>query len=93
MRRCPAEVKLYAGGEDNFCHRLIGAQGQLTDFGSLDRRALAARKIATVLCEHPTVVAGHAFTTGQIKRSGVEKDSAEHHGGVRDQGRAWLRCH
>jgi 7,8-dihydropterin-6-yl-methyl-4-(beta-D-ribofuranosyl)aminobenzene 5'-phosphate synthase len=69
----PAEVKLYAGGEDNFCHRLIGAQGQLTDFGSLDRRALAARKIATVLCEHPTVIAGHAFTTGQIKRSGVEK--------------------
>ena len=66
-------MKLYAGGEDNFCHRLIGAQGQLTDFGSLDRRALAARKIATVLCEHPTVIAGHAFTTGQIKRSGVEK--------------------
>ena len=69
----PADVKLYAGGEDNFCHRLIGAQGQLTDFGSLDRRALAARKVATVLCEHPTVIAGHAFTTGQIKRSGVEK--------------------
>ena len=69
----PADVKLYAGGEDNFCHRLIGAPGQLTDFGTLDRRALAAQKVATVLCEHPTVIGGHAFTTGQIKRSGIEK--------------------
>jgi 7,8-dihydropterin-6-yl-methyl-4-(beta-D-ribofuranosyl)aminobenzene 5'-phosphate synthase len=69
----PADVKLYAGGEDNFCHRLIGPPGQLTDFGTLDRRALAAQKVATVLCERPTVIAGHAFTTGQIKRSGIEK--------------------
>jgi 7,8-dihydropterin-6-yl-methyl-4-(beta-D-ribofuranosyl)aminobenzene 5'-phosphate synthase len=69
----PVDVKLYAGGEDNFCHRLIGAPGQLTDFGALDRRAIAARRVATVLCEHPTVIAGHAFTTGQIKRSGIEK--------------------
>jgi 7,8-dihydropterin-6-yl-methyl-4-(beta-D-ribofuranosyl)aminobenzene 5'-phosphate synthase len=65
----PADVKLYAGGEDNFCHRQIGAPGQLTDFGTLDRRALAAQKVATVLCEHPTVIAGHAFTTRQIKLS------------------------
>jgi 7,8-dihydropterin-6-yl-methyl-4-(beta-D-ribofuranosyl)aminobenzene 5'-phosphate synthase len=69
----PADVKLYAGGEDNFCHRLIGAPGQFTDFGTLDRRALAAHKVTTVLCEHPTVIGGHAFTTGQIKRSGIEK--------------------
>jgi 7,8-dihydropterin-6-yl-methyl-4-(beta-D-ribofuranosyl)aminobenzene 5'-phosphate synthase len=71
----PADLKLYAGGEDNFCHRLIGigTPGQLSDFGTLDRRALAAHKVATVLCEHPTVIAGHAFTTGQIKRSGIEK--------------------
>jgi 7,8-dihydropterin-6-yl-methyl-4-(beta-D-ribofuranosyl)aminobenzene 5'-phosphate synthase len=69
----PADVKLYAGGEDNFCHRLTGPQGQLTDYGILDRRALAAQKVATILCEHPTVIGGHAFTTGQIKRSGIEK--------------------
>jgi 7,8-dihydropterin-6-yl-methyl-4-(beta-D-ribofuranosyl)aminobenzene 5'-phosphate synthase len=70
----PVELKLYAGGEDNFCHRLIGgAPGQLTDFGTLDRRALAAQRVSVVLCEHPTVIAGHAFTTGQIKRSGIEK--------------------
>ena len=69
------DVKLYAGGEDNFCHRLSpsGARGQFTDFGQLDRRELAARNIATVLCQTPTVIAGHAFTTGQIKRASIER--------------------
>ncbi|WP_407520377.1 MBL fold metallo-hydrolase [Methylobacterium oryzisoli] len=69
------DVKLYAGGEDNFCHRLVpsGTTGQFTDFGQLDRRELAARRITTVLCEAPTVIAGHAFTTGQIKRRSIER--------------------
>src|SRR5919112_6679679 len=63
----PADVKLYAGGEDNFCHRVqgTGVQGQFTDFGVLDRRELASQKVSTVLCETPTVVANHAFTTGK----------------------------
>jgi 7,8-dihydropterin-6-yl-methyl-4-(beta-D-ribofuranosyl)aminobenzene 5'-phosphate synthase len=70
----PEDLKLYAGGEDNFCRRLIGGgPGQLTDFGTLDRRVLAAHRVSVVLCERPTVIAGHAFTTGQIKRSGIEK--------------------
>jgi 7,8-dihydropterin-6-yl-methyl-4-(beta-D-ribofuranosyl)aminobenzene 5'-phosphate synthase len=71
----PADLKLYAGGEDNFCHRLspTPAQGQFTDYGTLDRRELTAQKVTTVLCETPTVVAGHAFTTGKIKRSSVER--------------------
>ena len=69
----PTDVKLYAGGEDNFCHRYTGPANQLQDFGVLDRRELTAKKVATVLCETPTVVAGHAFTTGQIKRSSIEK--------------------
>ena len=35
----PADVKLYAGGEDNFCHRLAptGKPGEFSDFGYLDR--------------------------------------------------------
>jgi len=71
----PADLKLYAGGEDNFCHRLVpgGAPGVFSDFGYLDRNALAARKVGVVLCESPTVIAGHAFTTGQIKRETDEK--------------------
>ncbi|KAB1074292.1 MBL fold metallo-hydrolase [Methylobacterium planeticum] len=69
------DLKLYAGGEDNFCHRVSpsGVQGQFTDFGQLDRRELAAQRVTTVLCEAPTVIAGHAFTTGQIKRSSIER--------------------
>jgi 7,8-dihydropterin-6-yl-methyl-4-(beta-D-ribofuranosyl)aminobenzene 5'-phosphate synthase len=69
----PADIKLYAGGEDNFCTRLTGAPGQLSEWGTLDRRELSARNVTTVLCETPTVIAGHAFTTGKIKRSGIER--------------------
>jgi 7,8-dihydropterin-6-yl-methyl-4-(beta-D-ribofuranosyl)aminobenzene 5'-phosphate synthase len=71
----PSDIKLYAGGEDNFCRRYQGpgTPGQLADFGVLDRRELAAQKVATVLCENPTVIAGHAFTTGKIKRSSSER--------------------
>jgi 7,8-dihydropterin-6-yl-methyl-4-(beta-D-ribofuranosyl)aminobenzene 5'-phosphate synthase len=69
----PAQVTLYAGGEDNFCHRLVGPQNQLADYGTLDRRELAAQRVTTVLCETPTVIAGHAFTTGKIRRSGIER--------------------
>ena len=70
----PADLKLYAGGEDNFCHRLRGsAPGQLSEGGTLDRREIAAQKVTTVLCETPTVIAGHAFTTGKIKRNSMER--------------------
>jgi 7,8-dihydropterin-6-yl-methyl-4-(beta-D-ribofuranosyl)aminobenzene 5'-phosphate synthase len=70
----PADVKLYAGGEDNFCHRVQGNPQQgFVDFGKLDRGELASKKVATVLCENPTVVAGHAFTTGKISRNSIER--------------------
>jgi 7,8-dihydropterin-6-yl-methyl-4-(beta-D-ribofuranosyl)aminobenzene 5'-phosphate synthase len=71
----PAELRLYAGGEDNFCHRVqgTGTPGQFTDFGVLDRRELAAQQVATVLCEVPTVISGHAFTTGKINRTSIER--------------------
>ena len=73
--KLPADVKLYSGGEDNFCHRVAksGTPGQFTDFGTLDRRALDAKKITTVLAESPVIMAGQAFTTGRIKRSSLEK--------------------
>ncbi|KJC57786.1 beta-lactamase [Bradyrhizobium sp. LTSPM299] len=73
--RLPADVRLYAGGEDNFCHRVNATptKGQFTDFGTLDRRQLAAQRVTTVLCETPTVIAGHAFTTGKITRRSIER--------------------
>ena len=62
----PADVKLYAGGEDNFCHRVQGNPQQgFADFGRLDRGELASKKITTVLAENPTVIAGHATPTGE----------------------------
>jgi len=68
----PADLTIYAGGEDNFCRRYAGPPGQLSEFGVLDRRELASRKVKTVLCENSAVV-GHAFTTGKIKRASIEK--------------------
>jgi 7,8-dihydropterin-6-yl-methyl-4-(beta-D-ribofuranosyl)aminobenzene 5'-phosphate synthase len=69
----PADIKLYAGGEDNFCRRLSGPATQLTDFGTLDRRELAARKVTAVLAEKPVVIADQAFTTGKIARTSIER--------------------
>jgi 7,8-dihydropterin-6-yl-methyl-4-(beta-D-ribofuranosyl)aminobenzene 5'-phosphate synthase len=70
----PDDLTLYAGGEDNFCHRhgRTPTEGQFTDFGVLDRRELAARDVTTVLADHPTVIAGQAFTTGPIERTSFE---------------------
>ena len=69
------EVTLYAGGEDNFCqrHRRTGQPGHFSEFGVLDRRELSASRVNVVQCEKPTLVGGHAFTSGRIKRTGMEK--------------------
>src|SRR3954462_2710301 len=71
----PPDLKLYAGGEDNFCHRVsrTDTPGQFGEGGTLDRRDIAAHKVTTVLCETPTVIQGHAFTTGKIKRDSIER--------------------
>jgi len=71
----PADLTLYAGGEDNFCHRVsrTATPGQFGEGGTLDRKEIAAQKVKTVLCESPTVIQGHAFTTGKIKRTSVER--------------------
>lgn len=71
----PTDLTLYAGGEDNFCHRVsrTATPGQFGEGGTLDRREIAAQKVKTVLCETPTVIQGHAFTTGKIKRNSIER--------------------
>jgi len=61
-------LTVYAGGEDTFCHRLVVTPTATVDQGQLDRPALEARGLNVVLAKQPTVVAGHAFTTGQIPR-------------------------
>ena len=73
--KLPADLTLYAGGEDNFCEtKMAGATpGQFSEGGVLDRRELAALKVKVVLCPEPTVIGGHAFTTGVIQRRSFER--------------------
>src|SRR5215470_4579876 len=61
-------LTLYAGGEDTFCRRVVATPAGNTDMGQLDQPGLEARGLKVVLAKQPTVVAGHAFTTGQIER-------------------------
>jgi 7,8-dihydropterin-6-yl-methyl-4-(beta-D-ribofuranosyl)aminobenzene 5'-phosphate synthase len=61
-------LTLYAGGEDTFCPRVASTPAGTIDQGTLDREAVEARGIKVVLAKQPTVVTGHAFTTGQIPR-------------------------
>ena len=67
--RMPSGLNLYAGGEDTFCHRwVMTPDGQKRDGGQLNRTELEAQGIKVVLAKEPTVVAGHAMTSGQIPR-------------------------
>ena len=67
-----ADLPLYVGGEEAFCTReWILPKPQ--DFGTMDRKAVADAKVKVVIAEAPSVVAGHAFTTGRIPRATFEK--------------------
>jgi 7,8-dihydropterin-6-yl-methyl-4-(beta-D-ribofuranosyl)aminobenzene 5'-phosphate synthase len=70
-----SDITLYVGGEDNFCVRLrrTPKPGHFAEWGTLDRREISQHRVNVVLCEKPTVIAGHAFTTGAIRRTGIEK--------------------
>jgi len=62
-------LTLFAGGHDTFCHRwVVRPDGENIDYGELKRDELEARGLKIVLAEEPTVVAGHAFTSGHIPR-------------------------
>jgi 7,8-dihydropterin-6-yl-methyl-4-(beta-D-ribofuranosyl)aminobenzene 5'-phosphate synthase len=67
-------LRLYTGGEDNFCHRFNrGPDGSMTNFGKpLDRARLRAMDVEPVLSETPIIVEGHAFTTGAVPRTSIE---------------------
>jgi len=62
-------LTLYAGGEDTFCHRVLTMPtGGTLDVGQLDRGPLEAHGLRIALAKQAAVVAGHAFTSGQIPR-------------------------
>jgi 7,8-dihydropterin-6-yl-methyl-4-(beta-D-ribofuranosyl)aminobenzene 5'-phosphate synthase len=71
------DLRLYTGGEDNFCHRMSRSpDGKFVDFGTnhgmLDRPRLKALSVEPVLSEAPVIIQGHAFTTGAIPRTSLE---------------------
>lgn len=72
--KLPSDLTLFVGGEDNFCLRKApsGGSGNFADYGVLDRREIEALNVKIVYCEQPTVVLGHAFTTGTIARRSFE---------------------
>jgi 7,8-dihydropterin-6-yl-methyl-4-(beta-D-ribofuranosyl)aminobenzene 5'-phosphate synthase len=71
--RMHPDLKLYAGGEQNFAERWIKRkEGGPVSWGRLDREKLEAARVETVCCDSARVLSG-AFTTGQIPRSSFER--------------------
>ena len=72
--RMRKDLRLYTGGEDDFCHRYIrNTDGSFTELGTpLDRRRLRALNVESVLSEVPVVIEGQAFTTGVVPRTSIE---------------------
>jgi 7,8-dihydropterin-6-yl-methyl-4-(beta-D-ribofuranosyl)aminobenzene 5'-phosphate synthase len=67
------DLKLYTGGEDDYCHRLLlSAGGTFTEYPTLNRNKLKALNVEPVLSEAPIVIEGHAFTTGVVPRTSLE---------------------
>jgi 7,8-dihydropterin-6-yl-methyl-4-(beta-D-ribofuranosyl)aminobenzene 5'-phosphate synthase len=71
--RLRAKLPLYVGGEDCFCSREWVAPPTRGNFGTLDRKALEQANLAVTTAEQPSLVADHAFTTGQIGMQSFEK--------------------
>jgi 7,8-dihydropterin-6-yl-methyl-4-(beta-D-ribofuranosyl)aminobenzene 5'-phosphate synthase len=67
------DLRLYTGGEDQFCHRFFhNPDGTFADFNVIDRPKLKALNVEPVLSEDPIIIEGHAFTTGVVPRTSIE---------------------
>lgn len=68
-----AGLPFYLGGEECFCTRELAIGGAVGSFGTLDRQAIADAGLKVLFAEQPSVVAGHAFTSGRIGRVSFER--------------------
>lgn len=66
-------IPLFVGGEECFCARQWTAPPLPGDFGVLDRPAIERSAARIVVAQESTVVAEHAFTTGQVPQVTFEK--------------------
>jgi 7,8-dihydropterin-6-yl-methyl-4-(beta-D-ribofuranosyl)aminobenzene 5'-phosphate synthase len=66
-------ITLFVGGEACFCARQWTAPPLPGDFGVLDRPAVERNAVTIAVAQQPTLVADHAFTTGQVPQVTFEK--------------------
>lgn len=71
--RLKKELPFYLGGEECFCTREAGVGDSAGDFGALDRQAIAGAGLKVLYADQPSVIAGHAFSTGGIPRASFER--------------------
>jgi 7,8-dihydropterin-6-yl-methyl-4-(beta-D-ribofuranosyl)aminobenzene 5'-phosphate synthase len=66
-------LPFYLGGEECFCSRETGPVDTPSNFGALDRRAIAAAGLQVLFAERPSLFADHGVTTGYIPLVSFEK--------------------
>jgi 7,8-dihydropterin-6-yl-methyl-4-(beta-D-ribofuranosyl)aminobenzene 5'-phosphate synthase len=67
------DLRLFAGGNENFREKWVGSRdAEPVSWGALDRAALEAARIETVCCDAARALEG-PFTTGNIARQSVER--------------------
>ena len=66
-------LPFFLGGEECFCTRETGPMNTPSNFGALDRKAIADAGLRVVFAERPSLVADHGFTTGWIPQVSFEK--------------------
>jgi 7,8-dihydropterin-6-yl-methyl-4-(beta-D-ribofuranosyl)aminobenzene 5'-phosphate synthase len=71
--RLKPKLPLYIGGEECFCAREWVGPPVSGNFGVLNRQALEQNELTVTFAERPSLVADHAFTTGQIGLNSFEK--------------------
>ena len=72
-RRLRADLRLFAGGKENFREKwLARGADEPVSWGALDRAALAGAGVESVCCDRAQALAG-PFTTGQIARQSFER--------------------
>ena len=71
--RLKKELPFYLGGEECFCTREGGIGENIGSFGSLDREAIQKSGLKLLFAERPSLIGGHAFTTGHIPAESFER--------------------
>jgi 7,8-dihydropterin-6-yl-methyl-4-(beta-D-ribofuranosyl)aminobenzene 5'-phosphate synthase len=72
-KRLKPGIPLIVGGEEIFCERVSLLHGQQRQFGAVDRAAAIAAGLRITIQPQPMLVAGHAFTSGEIPLTSFER--------------------